>query len=220
MNKEKAIIIFTKFPEYGKVKTRLAATIGNDKAIKFYKICAENLFDTAAELENSVRVFLFYNSKKNEQKIRKWINRDFIYFPQTGNDLGEKMLNAFTKVSEEGYEKIVIVGTDIPDISAALLRNAFDELDTSDVVVGPSQDGGYYLLGMKDVYRRLFDKIEWSTSEVFDKTIKKIKKMNLKYSVLPVLQDIDTEMELLKWLNSGDGNGEFKEKLRKKVFED
>ncbi len=219
MNKSKGLIIFSKYPEYGKVKTRLAATIGNEKAIKFYTVCAQYLFDNAKKLKKSVEIFLFYSPVKDLQKVKEWVSEDFTFIPQTGNDLGKRMQNAFTEIFNRGMKKVVIVGTDIPDVTYEVLTDAFGALDKNDIVIGPSYDGGYYLLGMRKPFPGLFENIEWSTGSVFDSTIKKIKKLNLSFFTLPKLHDVDTEMELLNWLNSKQGNKSFKEKLRKAVFE-
>ncbi len=218
MNKTAGLIIFTKYPEYGKVKTRLAATIGNGKAMKFYKTCAEHLFDSALALNDSVEIFLFYSPEKDFAKIKKWIARDFSYIPQTDNDLGLRMADAFENLFDNNFRKVVIVGTDIPDVNAELLIHAFRALDNNDIVIGPAYDGGYYLLGMKKFFPALFQGIEWSTNKVFDLTVEKAKKAGLKVEIIKKLHDIDTEMELLNWLKSKDGDANFKEQLRKAVF--
>ncbi len=220
VNKPDALIIFTKFPHPGKVKTRLAATIGHEKAIKFFKVCAENIFNIAHGLNKSIETYLFYQSTKNLQAIKKWIGKEFTFLPQSGGDLGNKMTKAFEKVFEKGKSKAIIVGTDIPDIDSNLLRDAFKALDSHDIVIGPSYDGGYYLLGMKKFIPGLFVNIEWSTDSVYNSTVKIINNLNYNYFELPRLHDVDTEMELLNWLNTPGGNKQFKEKLRKAVFDD
>ena len=111
------------------------------------------------------------------------------------------MKNAFEKVFSAGSQKVIIVGTDIPDLSKEVIIKAFELLDSNDVVIGPAKDGGYYLLGMKKMHTKLFDKIEYSTSSVLSETLLKIKELNLTYHLLPELRDIDTEEDLLNWLN-------------------
>ncbi len=220
MNKRNGLIIFSKYPQYGKVKTRLAATIGNEKAIKFYNVCAKHLFDAAAALNGDTEIFLYFYPQNELKKIKEWVSKDFNYLPQSNGDLGTKMNRSFNEAFAKGMEKVVIVGTDIPDVDSELLKKAFDELERHDVVIGPTYDGGYYLLGLKKPVPSIFRNIEWSTHHVFDQTLKKLRELGLKPKLLNKLHDIDTELELLNWLKSKKGDTNFKESLRKAVFGD
>jgi rSAM/selenodomain-associated transferase 1 len=197
--KNKAIIIFAKHPENGKVKTRLAKTLGNDFAVEFYKVCSEYIFEMIEKLKGEIEIYLFY-SGNNFNLLKNWINKDFNFFKQEGSHLGEKMFNAFQQSFNEGSDKVLIIGTDIPDIDEKIIQEAFEELEGNDVVVGPCPDGGYYLLGLKRPYDFLFENIEWSSETVLSKTIYKAEAANLKIKLLDELIDIDTQEDLKNWL--------------------
>ncbi len=195
-----AVIIFSKYPQKGKVKTRMASTLGHTFAKDFYKVCAEHTFNETLKVKNS-RSFLFYSDEKDRDKIKKWTNSKFLLHPQQGKDLGEKMLNAFKSVFKNNVKKTVIIGTDLPDISSDIIEKSFDLLDECDVVLGPATDGGYYLLGMKKIYEKLFVDLPWSTDRLLGKTLEIINYLNLRVSILPELSDIDTEIDLNNWIN-------------------
>ncbi|MDZ4822938.1 MAG: TIGR04282 family arsenosugar biosynthesis glycosyltransferase [Flavobacteriales bacterium] len=190
---KKALILFTKNPEAGKVKTRLAATIGNEAALKVYNQLL--LYTVSATEYLPVDMFVFYSDHIPQDDI--FSNKNYIKEMQQGMDLGERMKNAFASTFERGYAEIVIIGADCPDISSAIIMNAFDDLNNNDVVIGPAEDGGYYLLGLKALHTELFEDIEWSTEKVLHHTITKCKASKHIYHLLPVLNDIDVEKDLV-----------------------
>jgi len=209
-----ALIIFAKFPEHGKVKTRLAKTIGNEKALQFYSLCAHNVFSEVNKLSENIDVYIFYSDKEDKHRIKGWITHDFKFKHQINSDLGNRMKSAFASVLEKGYSKALIIGTDVPDMLVEVINQAFAHLEKFNVVIGPSNDGGYYLLGMRKLIPELFSGIKWSTQEVYQKTIIKILKLGMNSKVLPVLVDVDTEDDLNYWLeNVNSGNMELKDKI-------
>ena len=214
--KEKsAIIVFAKYPSEGKVKTRLGASFGNQFAIAFYKLCAEHTFNVLEELKDKFDCYLYYGTEDNIQQIKKWVYTSFGLVPQVKGDLGEKMLRAFQDIFSKGYKKVIIIGTDIPDITREKLVSVFNELDNFDVVISPSYDGGYVLLGMTSLHLTLFKDIKWSTNEVFNKTIQEIKKMDLSVKIKEAILDIDDGNDLIKWLSKpNEGNIKLKSKIR------
>jgi rSAM/selenodomain-associated transferase 1 len=111
------------------------------------------------------------------------------------------MKNAFEKIFSTGAQKVIIIGTDIPDLSKEIIIDAFVKLNSYDIVIGPSKDGGYYLLGMKKMNSQLFEGIQFSTASVLKETMIKVKELKLTYHLLPELMDIDTEEDLVSWLN-------------------
>lgn len=197
-----SIIVFVKYPTEGQVKTRLAKTVGNRFATKFYKITAENIVLTISRIKNTYK-YIFYSDKQEKEKIKKWLNKNYFYCNQEGRDLGERMKNAFMKVFGNNTQKAIIIGSDIPDISESIVLEAINKLDESDIVIGPSPDGGYYLLGMKKFNPFIFENITYSTEKVFEDTLRKIKENNLSFTTLRMLDDIDTEEDLKNWLKSG-----------------
>lgn len=189
---DNALIIFVKNLIEGHVKTRLAATLGNDGAMDIYKQLLKNTQNSILNFETDKIVFY---SDFIEEEI--WGNNLFQNKIQEGNDLGERMKNAFNSSFTAGYEKIVIIGTDCPGINKSILENAFMALNNLDIVIGPATDGGYYLLGMKKEYPFLFQNIEWSTDKVLQQTIDLCSKNRLSYFLLPELSDIDEEKDLI-----------------------
>jgi hypothetical protein len=195
-----AVIIFARYPNKGKVKTRLAKEIGEESALEFYKSCAENTFAECKKLKSEkILLYLFYSDVKDKALITKWAGSEFLFIPQTGTTLGEKMQNAFEEVFSNGVKKAVIIGTDIPDIEANLIKDSCDILNCADTVIGPAADGGYYLLGMKKAHTFLFNDIKWSTNSVFAETCNRIIINKLTFFVLPKLIDIDIKDDFIEW---------------------
>ncbi len=189
----KALIVFVKYPRTGSVKTRLAASIGVEQAAKIYEEWACHTFSIADELAGEgITPWIFYHEGAPEPEVRAWVRRPFRFCEQGSGDLGVRMKRAFERVFREKAEAAVIVGTDVPELDAATVREAFRLLEGHDVAVGPSPDGGYYVLGMKAVQGALFSEIEWSSSKVYNQTIHRAAGSGLSCAVLPALADIDT----------------------------
>lgn len=182
-----AIIIFVKNPVKGKVKTRLAAEIGDDKALEVYISLLEHTKKITCALKADK--FLFYDQYINEED--EWNRAVFQKHLQHGDDLGARMKSGFTSIFRKGYQSVIIIGSDCFELTTEIIEQAFLEMKEKDFIVGPAKDGGYYLLGMRQMEEDVFKNIEWSTSSVFEKTIKNISKLNKTYSVLPVLSDVD-----------------------------
>ena len=189
---ENVLIIFVKNLIDGQVKTRLANTLGNDAAMVIYKRLLENVHDKIHSFE--VDKIIFY-SDFIEEDI--WENKLFQKEIQEGNDLGERMENAFKSSFTAGYKNAIIIGTDCPGINKDILEDGFLKLNHSDIVIGPAADGGYYLLGMKKVHSFLFQKVKWSTDKVLQQTIDLCNRNQLSYFLLPELSDIDEEKDLI-----------------------
>ncbi len=180
------LIIFIKNPILGKVKTRLAASIGNESALKVYLKLMQHTQEVALQVDCDRH--LFYDSNISEDD--SWSTHSFEKKLQSNGDLGHRMEAAFTNVLSDGNSTIII-GSDCPEISPQLIEEAYNKLELVDVIIGPTHDGGYYLLGMKDLHPSLFRDIEWSSSTVFDDTIEKIKSAGLLYTQLPIRHDMD-----------------------------
>jgi rSAM/selenodomain-associated transferase 1 len=187
-----ALIIFVRNPEAGKVKTRLAATIGNEYALKVY---VELLRHTRKITEDlPVRKLLFYAESIAEND--NWPAGKFNKYLQPEGDLGKRMEEAFEKAYSEGASKVIIIGSDCYELTSELLEQAFAELHSTDAVIGPAADGGYYLMGFSALNRSVFREKNWSTNTVFQDTVHDLEKAGLTYKVLPVLNDVDEEIDL------------------------
>lgn len=200
LNKSRAsLILFVRFPVAGRVKTRLAKSLGPAAAARFYRLCAENVFRESARVPGPVERYLFYADSEDRERVGRWAGGGFSLQPQVGTNLGQRMQNAFATVFRRGAGKAVILASDTPDLSGDIMASAIRALGTSDVVIGPCPDGGYYLLGMKKLHRRLFTDIAWSTGSVFQQTVAAINASGLKFHRLPPLADIDTGEDLRRW---------------------
>jgi len=191
---KEALLIFAKNLINGEVKTRLAATMGNDFAFSLYKQLLEHTVSITNHLP--VGKTIFYSTYIDGQDV--WSHDIYEKQIQVGEDLGERMKNAFSYIFDKEYEKAIIIGTDCFEISAAVIMNAFIHLNNHDIVIGPATDGGYYLLGMKQVHAELFQNIYWSTSNVLQQTLAVCIDQNLSVHLLTELSDIDIEKDLDK----------------------
>ena len=192
---KKAIIIFVRNPELGKVKTRLAKEIGDEKALEVYTELLQHTHAITSHLDCDR--FVFYTDYINENDL--W-NESFEKRLQEGKNLGDRMLLAFFELFQQGYSKIVIVGSDCPELTSFIIEDAYDKLDSSDVVIGPSTDGGYYLLGLTKLIPPLFAHKQWSTDTVLEDTINDIALLRKSYSLLTELTDIDTADDLHRYM--------------------
>ncbi len=193
MNKGKnLLIIFYRNPELGKVKSRLAVTIGEERALAIYLLMSAHARTTALAIPADKVVYYsrFIDSEDN------WLNDDFQKRLQHGDDLGEKMKNAFDESLKSGYESVCIIGTDCLELTKDILKDAFESLKHQDAVIGPAADGGYYLLGMNRMIPELFGNKKWSTSTVCEDTIEDLKLLQRSYHLLAVLHDVDSESDL------------------------
>lgn len=186
------LIIFVKNPIIHEVKTRLAAEIGAENAVFIYQKLLEYTAKTVAK--TTIPKVVFYGNEMPERDI--WAEMGYERQPQIGKDLGERMENAFAWAFAEGHEKCVIIGSDCAELQAEILEEAFFSLEKKDFVIGEAEDGGYYLLGMKELFLPLFRDKKWSTNTVFEETILALKKGGFSLHLLPKLNDIDTLEDL------------------------
>lgn len=190
----------------------MASSTSDSFAVKIYSLICSEIFEELEKLCSEVDVFIFYSEIDNKDNILNWVKRDFYYYEQFGNNLGEKMFNAFETVFKKEYTKAIIIGTDVPDINSDIIKNAFLVLDNYNAVISPSKDGGYSLLGLKQNYKFLFENIQWSTNSVYYNTSLKMKQNNVNCKKLEILDDIDTKEELSNWLQTAVNN-----KLKPKI---
>ena len=186
----KAIIIFVRNPEKGKVKTRLAATLGEDKALEIYLQLLEHTAAITKSLQDVSR-YVFYSDTIGEND--PWSEGSFQKMIQSDGDLGRKMFAAFQAVFSLGHTEVLIIGSDCPGLTTEGITFAFESLSGHDVVIGPANDGGYYLLGLKEPREDFFLDKEWSTEGVYKATLDNIDALRLTWYCLPQLVDVDTE---------------------------
>jgi len=206
-NKE-TLLIFLRAPEKGRVKTRLASKIGEEKALALYKGFVQKAL-SAVETSGRDHCICFFPENR-QALVEDWLGPDHAYMPQAGDDLGQRMGNALSRVFDAGACKAVLVGTDVPDIRAHHLLTALDILDQKDVVIGPSVDGGYWLIGFRreGFCRELFCQMAWGTKNVFSATMDKARILGMSAGILPTLQDIDTLEDLIVFCQNPGGDSQ------------
>ena len=191
-----ALIVFIKNPELGKVKTRLAADVGDASALEIYYQLLDHTRKVALGCQTTN--YLYYSSYIDPED--EWSSRKFHKRLQGGYSLGQRMKSALDEVLQQ-HNKAILIGSDCPGITYELIQVGFDMLRHNDVVLGPSMDGGYYLIGMSELHGDLFKKIPWSTEQVLPITRTKLKELDLRWDELPVLSDIDTVSDWERWGN-------------------
>ena len=192
--KDSALIIFVKNPVLGKVKTRLARTIGDEAALAAY----HHLLSVTKEVAMGVacQKYIYYSDYLENDDL--WEGQGFTKQVQQGKDLGARMADAFKTVLGN-HDRVVIIGSDCGDLTSDVIDRAFISLQETDIVIGPSIDGGYYLLGMNQDYPQLFDSIAWSTDQVFKTTLNRALSDHISITELIELSDIDNETDWLRY---------------------
>ncbi|MBF8962915.1 TIGR04282 family arsenosugar biosynthesis glycosyltransferase [Pontibacter sp. FD36] len=188
MTEKNLLMLFVRNPELGKVKTRLAASVGPETALDIYLHLLRHTRDITQHLPMDKVVY--YSEKVEQDDL--WPTRHYQKKLQhSEGDLGEKMKLAFEAAFAEGYTSVVIIGSDCPQLTSDIISQAFEELKTHEVVIGPALDGGYYLLGMKHLHSAFFENKRWSTEHVFPDTLYDIERLHLSHTLLPYLSDVD-----------------------------
>jgi hypothetical protein len=196
------LIIFTRYPHPGKAKTRLIPALGAEGAAQLHRQMTEH---TLTQVRSWVKAgsrwleIWFSGAATDQQAIQDWLGADRVYRLQGGGDLGDRMKEAFEAAFAAGMERVVIIGTDCPELDAKLLLQAFQALQTQDVVLGEATDGGYYLIGLRRLVPELLTGIDWGTDRVLQQTLERAKAACLSLTLLPPLADIDRPEDLAVW---------------------
>ncbi len=193
---DRILLIFIRNPALGQVKTRLARTTGDVEALRIYRLLLDKT--RAAALEAVAERWLWYSDFADQYD--QWPTSEFHKMVQPPGDLGERMERAFQTAFDAGAGRVVIIGSDCPGLTGTILEEAFAALDTTDFVIGPVPDGGYYLLGMRTLATGLFRDVAWSTDTVRATTLDRIAAAGKSCVLLPLLTDVDTEDDWLGWL--------------------
>lgn len=187
-----ALIIFVRNPVLGKVKSRLAKTLGQKNALLIY----EKLLEHTHSITQNIPVdkYVFYADYINHKD--RWDDEKYYKELQSGPDLGDRMKNAFDLLFNKGYRKVVIIGSDCYELSEEIILSACNKLQNNDVVIGPAADGGYYLIGMNISIPQLFENKNWSSSNVFSETVNEILHLDHSMYQLCQLNDVDKEKDI------------------------
>ena len=185
MNSKNLLIIFTRNPKLGKVKTRLAKSVGNKTALDIYHFLLQKTKEVTKNISCDKKVY--YSEKITENDL--WNRSNYQKREQFGSDLGEKMKNAIDDGFKKKYKKIILIGSDLFDLKPSHINDAFKKLDHNDVVIGPAKDGGYYLIGLKKLHLKIFENKNWGSSTVREDTLKNLEKVDV--HLLSMLNDVD-----------------------------
>ena len=198
----RCLIVFVKYPQPGQVKSRLANDFDSDFAALLYKAFVLDILECAMKGNWQLRIF-FYPPEK-ETEIKETFGNDHEYRPQRGADLGTRMKSAFIDCFSEGFKSVVLIGSDFPDLPLKIIEDAFALLDSpSDAVIGPTVDGGYYLIGFRfDTFLpAIFDGLIWSTASVFLETLKIIHAYGRQTEIIQEWRDVDTRDDLINLMD-------------------
>uniref|UniRef100_UPI0040575BBA TIGR04282 family arsenosugar biosynthesis glycosyltransferase n=1 Tax=Candidatus Electrothrix sp. TaxID=2170559 RepID=UPI0040575BBA len=204
---QQTIILFTRYPQAGKVKTRLIDRLGPKGAATLHGQLTHQVINTIqpALQARQVQLRVAYCGG-SEEEMRGWLGHDLLLERQQGNDLGERMADAFARAWQQGAEQILLIGSDCPGINPSIIESGFKCLETHDLVLGPAVDGGYYLIGLQSSvqgiqqhkqYRILFQDIDWGTEQVLQQTLNQAQKAGFSFALLPELHDIDRPEDLV-----------------------
>ena len=194
------LIVFAKNPIPNQVKTRLLPKISPEQAASLYRAFLTDWCETLAELSN-IDLIVAYTPPGSQPDLQALIGEDVTYIPQTGTNLGTRLTSATLWASENGYGKILIVGSDSPTLPLEYIWQAVVGLGSRDIVIGPSVDGGYYLIGfsvenLNEIVPTIFEGIAWSTPQVLQQTVERIHTMDATLKLLPPWYDVDTPKDL------------------------
>jgi rSAM/selenodomain-associated transferase 1 len=193
---DRCLLFFIKNPEKGSVKTRLASAMGDEKAVKLYKrFLLEMLFTLN---RGTFLFYLCFYPEHSLKDLKHWLGDHYLYTPQNGENLGERMKNGFAEAFAMSFKRVVLIGSDIPDLPLEFIEEAFTSLKEKDAVIGPSLDGGYYLIGFRDkrFSPQVFEGIPWGQETVFEKTMKLLEREGKTVHTLQPWRDIDTIKDL------------------------
>lgn len=198
-----ALILMTRIPIPGKTKTRLMETMTGNECAELHMAFLMDLFDTFNELKDKLDIYITYTPDNSLNIIEDIIPKYIKTFPQEGQDLGDKMYNAIDNVLSMGYDNVILIGSDIPDISSRDINIAFEILKEKDIVLGPSYDGGYYLVGMKEPDNGIFHiSKKWGGLSVLESTIDIANSEGLSIGLAPKYRDIDTKEDLFEFMKT------------------
>jgi len=189
--------MFIKAPRLGAVKTRLQPELTPEQSLLLYQAMVEDLLQQFDDV-GFCDLKIFFHPADAYKEMKNWLGNALEYFPQHGNDLGEKMHRAIVEMLNQKHQKAVLVGSDIPTLDSTTMVRAFTNLDDNDVVIGPCKDGGYFLIGMKQPHAELFDDIAWSSNLVLEQTFQKARTAELEIVQLEQQSDIDTYADVVE----------------------
>jgi rSAM/selenodomain-associated transferase 1 len=188
-----------KYPEVGKVKLRIAESVGEEAATGLYRCFIQDTLTTVQSLD--IPYHIAVHPPESVEQFQQWLGASYQFLQQKGMNLGERLRNGFLTMFQKGYRQVIALASDSPDLPLETVQNAVSSLQTHKVVIGPASDGGYYLIGFSNDYfiPEVFEDISWSTETVFQETLSRIESVTNLVNVLPEWSDIDTRSDLMQF---------------------
>ena len=196
MGNDSCLILYSRYPQAGNTKTRLIPHLGPVSAANLQRRMTEHMTGQMRSLSPTIDLEIHFSGGRHAQ-MKDWLGNDFIYQPQTFGELGTKLHRSFINQFRTGKTRVVVIGSDCPQITTAHLKQAFQQLESHDLVLGPAADGGYYLIGLSQPQPNLFLDIPWGTEHVFEQTSAIATQLNLSTALLEQLHDIDRPEDLI-----------------------
>jgi rSAM/selenodomain-associated transferase 1 len=206
MDKSKRIILFfVKFPDPGRVKTRLSRVLGDERGAALYSNFVLDMLDTL--VLSGYPLAVCFAPQARMEAFKSWLGHGWRYLPQEGDNLGERMKKGFQDAFRMGYQQAILIGSDFPDLPHEIIGEAFASLERHPGVIGPALDGGYYLIGFgrETFVPLIFDGILWGGDAVLQRTLSRFKEMRQPVHILPAWNDVDTPEDLLDLYRRGKG---------------
>ena len=196
---EKGLIFFMRYPEKGLVKTRLARDLGDTFTLDLYKHFIIDILKTCQLTDAEIMIAYSISEKIKNEKL--FLSKQHIHFYQNGHDLGPRMFNALCEAAKRGFKKCILIGSDSPDLPSGIIDEGYNALGEADITLGPSSDGGYYLIGFRSdrINYRIFSRIRWGTPYVLEDTLENIKKTGMRLYLLPEWDDVDDVYDLIRY---------------------
>ena len=223
---ERRVLLFIRAPELGRVKTRLEKKMDAATVLRLYRCFVQDIIETLSTGGHDMIVF--FTPPHKGSAVQAWLGDAIPARAQTGKTLGDKMRNAFSDVFARDVDQVVLMGSDLPDLDIRIIDESFELLKKKDLVIGPAEDGGYYLIGWRknSFNKDVFSGIDWGTASVFRQTMEKIHAAGLNCHVFPSWQDIDTHDDLVAFYQRSKANGlthlktmKFLDRLKLKGFQ-
>ncbi|MEF2145469.1 MAG: TIGR04282 family arsenosugar biosynthesis glycosyltransferase [Desulfovibrionaceae bacterium] len=201
---KQCVLLFVKYPEPGMVKTRMLSEVGAEEAAGLYKAMVEDVLEAVQWLDEA-DLTLCCHPRERLEEMRHWLGPDKSYAAQRGRDLGARMRNAFAAAFAKGYERVVLVGSDIPDLDDNALREALESLDGDAACIGPARDGGYWLIGFSAAgfAPEAFTEVAWGTDRVLGQTLRWLDFGKKKITLLEERRDVDRRADLCALFKAG-----------------
>ncbi|MGE0128575.1 MAG: TIGR04282 family arsenosugar biosynthesis glycosyltransferase [Blastocatellales bacterium] len=197
---KEALVVMAKAPREGEVKTRLFGALSPEEARRLYVAFLGDTFalmEEVMEERENLTLALCYTPEGEEEAFEEVEREGSLMLPQRGDNLGERLTNCFADLFALGFESVAVIGADSPTLPGEYVFDAFDCFETDDdVVIGPTEDGGYYLVGMRKLHRRIFEEVPWGEANALDATINRAKEAELDLTLLPEWYDVDTPEDL------------------------